>query len=141
MPRHFVALDAGALPPQHADYLRAIAGAGLPVQLLGILLARFPGPPVDRVGAALRRIRIGDLRKYGVEPAAWEPSTAKRPPVIDAGFLRELKLGRVEVRRAVVRLTPAGADFADGTTGAFDVVIAATGFRTTLPRILDLPGD
>ena len=113
---------------------------GLPVQLLGIALARFPGPPVDRVGAALRRIRIGDLRKYGLEPPAWEPFTAKRPPVIDAGFLRELKLGRVEVRRAVVRLTTTGADFADGTTGAFDVVIAATGFRTTLPRMLDLPG-
>jgi cation diffusion facilitator CzcD-associated flavoprotein CzcO len=112
---------------------------GVPVQLLGILLARFPGPVVDRVGAALRRIRIGDLRKYGLEAAAWEPFTAKRPPVIDAGFLRELKLGRVEVRRAVVRLTPTGADFADGTTGTFDAVIAATGFRTALPLLLDLP--
>jgi putative flavoprotein involved in K+ transport len=113
---------------------------GVPVQLLGILLARFPGPAVDRVGAALRRVRIGDLRKYGLDPPAWEPFTAKRPPVIDAGFLRELKLGRVEVRRAVVRLTPTGAEFADGTTGTFDTVIAATGFRTALPLLLDLPG-
>lgn len=112
---------------------------GVPVQLLGILLARFPGPPVDRVGAALRRVRSGDLRKYGLEPPAWEPFTAKRPPVIDAGFLRELKLGRVDVRRAVVRLTPTGADFADGTTETFDAVIAATGFRTALPRLVDLP--
>jgi cation diffusion facilitator CzcD-associated flavoprotein CzcO len=112
---------------------------GLPVQLFGIVLARFPGRPVDRVGAALRRVRIGDLRKYGLDPPAWEPFTAKRPPVIDAGFLRELKLGRIEVRRAVVRLTPTGAEFADGTSGTFDVVIAATGFRTALPRLLDLP--
>ena len=112
---------------------------GVPVQLLGILLARFPGPVVDRVGAALRRIRIGDLRKYGLDGAAWEPFTAKRPPVIDVGFLRELKLGRVEVRRAVIRLTPTGAEFVDGTTGTFDAVIAATGFRTALPRLLDLP--
>ncbi|MDP9262017.1 MAG: hypothetical protein M3O89_08615, partial [Actinomycetota bacterium] len=100
----------------------------------------FPGAPVDRVGAAMRRVRIGDLRKYGLERPAWEPFTAKRPPVIDAGFVRELKLGRVEVRRAVVRLTPTGAIFADGTTGTFDAVVAATGFRTALPRMLDLPG-
>jgi putative flavoprotein involved in K+ transport len=112
---------------------------GLPVQVFGILLAGFPAGPVDRVGAAMRRVRIGDLGEYGLDPPAWEPFTAKRPPVIDAGFLRELKLGRIEVRRAVVRLTPTGADFADGTSGTFDVVIAATGFRTALPRLLDLP--
>jgi putative flavoprotein involved in K+ transport len=113
---------------------------GVPVQLFGIALAPLPPGPVDRLAAVLRRIGTGDLRPYGIGKAAWGPFTARRPAVIDVGFLAQLKAGRVDVRGAVTRLTKTGVVFADGVEEPFDVVIAATGFTRGLGRLLDVPG-
>jgi putative flavoprotein involved in K+ transport len=110
---------------------------GVPIQLFGIVLARFPARTVDRAGALLRRASIGDLREFGLETPAWGPFEAMRPPVIDVGFLRELKRGRIAVRPRVSRLTALGAAFADGTTRPYAAVIAATGFRSGVSRFLD----
>jgi putative flavoprotein involved in K+ transport len=112
---------------------------GIPVQLFGIVLMPFPPGLVDRVGAVTRRIGTGDLGKHGLGAAAWGPFTARRPPVIDVGFLRQLKAGRIEVRGDVERLTRDGAVFADGHAEPFDVVVAATGFTTGLEQLVDAP--
>jgi putative flavoprotein involved in K+ transport len=87
----------------------------------------------------VRRVGIGDLRPYGLGPAAWGPFAARRPAVIDVGFLRELKRGRVTVRPSVRALTRTGVVFADGSRGEFDVIVAATGFATGLRDLVDLP--
>jgi cation diffusion facilitator CzcD-associated flavoprotein CzcO len=112
----------------------------LPVQLLGLAFTPVPAPRLlDRAGAVVRRIGIGDLRKYGLGKAEWGPFTARRPPVIDVGFLRELKAGRIHVRPSVERFTPAGVVFRDGKEEAFDVVVAATGFEAGLNEFLNVP--
>ncbi len=113
--------------------------AGIPVQIFGLLLHPLPAPLVDRVGAVLRRLGTGDLRPYGLAAEEWGPFAARRPPVIDVGFLHELKAGRVDVRPALASLTIDGATFTDGREESFDVVVAATGFRTGLGRLLDVP--
>jgi putative flavoprotein involved in K+ transport len=110
--------------------------AGIPVQLLGMLLMPFPPRAVDRVGAVLRRIGNGDLSRYGLGDEAWGPFTARRPPVIDVGFLEQLKAGRIEVRGDVAHFTRTGVAFADDLEEDFDVIIAATGFTTGLERML-----
>jgi putative flavoprotein involved in K+ transport len=113
----------------------------VPVQLLGLALTPVPAPRLlDRLGDAVRRVGVGDLREYGLDPAAWGPFTARRPAVIDVGFLRELKAERIRVRPAVSGLTASGVTFADGSAEDFDVVVAATGFTTGLDRLLDVPG-
>jgi putative flavoprotein involved in K+ transport len=113
----------------------------LPVQLLGIALTPLPVPRlIDRMGAAMRRIAVGDLGEFGLGKAEWGPFTARRPAVIDVGFLRELKARRIEVRPAVAGLTANGAVFSDGREEPFDAIVAATGFGTGLSRLLDLPG-
>jgi putative flavoprotein involved in K+ transport len=112
----------------------------VPVQLLGLAFTPVPAPRLlDRAGAVVRRIGIGDLRRYGLGKAEWGPFTARRPPVIDVGFLRELKAGRIHVRPSVERFTPGGAVFADGKEEEFDVVVAATGFETGLTEFLHVP--
>jgi cation diffusion facilitator CzcD-associated flavoprotein CzcO len=112
----------------------------LPVQLLGLAFTPVPAPRlIDRAGAVVRRIGIGDLRKYGLGKAEWGPFTSRRPPVIDVGFLRELKAGRIHVRPSVDRFTPSGVVFADGKEEEFDVVVAATGFESGLREFLDVP--
>jgi putative flavoprotein involved in K+ transport len=113
----------------------------VPVQLFGIALTPLPAPRLlDRAGAAVRRVGTGDLGRYGLGKAAWGPFTARRPAVIDVGFLHNLKRGRIQVRPDVSRFTTSGVAFADGLEDDFDVVIAATGFDSGLERLLDVPG-
>lgn len=113
---------------------------GIPVQLLGMALEPLPAGPVDRVGGVIRRLGTGDLRRYGLGKAAWGPFQARRPPVIDVGFLATLKRGAIAVRPELVGLTPTGAVFSDGREEPFDAVVVATGFATALEELFELRG-
>jgi cation diffusion facilitator CzcD-associated flavoprotein CzcO len=113
----------------------------VPVQLLGIALTPVGIPRViDRVSAALRRISIGDLTAYGLGQAAWGPFTDRKPAVIDVGFVKQLKQGHIVVRPEIARFDSTDVIYADGSREAVDVVVAATGFRTGLEKILKAPG-
>ena len=114
--------------------------AGIPTQIFGLLLHPFPARLVDGLGSVLRRIGTGDLRPYGLGREEWGPFGARRPPVIDVGFLEQLKAGRLEILPALVALTRTGARFSDGSEREFDVVVAATGFSTGLLHELLEPG-
>ena len=118
----------------------------VPVQVFGIALMPLGIPrAIDRIGAKLRKRTVGDLRPYGLGEAAWGPFTARRPAVIDVGFLGVLKSGGVTVRPALERLTRDGVEYADGSSEAIDVVLVAIGFRTGLEDLLrdvpDVVGD
>jgi len=113
---------------------------GVPVQLLGILLMPFPAKPVDRLGAVVRRLGTGDLRPYGLRRPEWGPFEARRPPLIDVGFLETLKRGGIRIRPDLSRMTPEGVIFADGSEEPFDLLVAATGFATGLEELFDLAG-
>jgi putative flavoprotein involved in K+ transport len=133
----YVAISVRTSPPIMPRDLFGI----VPVQLFGIALTPVPAPRLlDRAGAIVRRIGVGDLREYGLGKAAWGPFTARRPAVIDVGFLRDLKRGRINVRPAVSGFTPGGVAFIDGSEEDFDVVVAATGFGTGLAQLLEVPG-
>jgi putative flavoprotein involved in K+ transport len=114
---------------------------GVPIQLLGMAASVLPPRAADRIASALRRVAIGDLSRYGLGPAEWGPFTARRPPVIDVGFLRQLRARRVEILPAVERLTEREVVFADGRSEPFDSVVAATGFRSTLADLVELDGE
>ena len=113
---------------------------GMPVQRTSLLLSMLPPSIANRIGRATARLALGDLTRYGLPQGEFAPYTTKRIPLIDVGFVDALKAGRVAVRPAVDRLTPAGAVFADGSSDAFDAIIAATGFTTGLEALIDVPG-
>jgi putative flavoprotein involved in K+ transport len=112
---------------------------GLPIHRTSLLLTLLPAAIADRMARLTSRLVLGDLTRHGMPAPGWMPYAAQRVPVIDVGFAAMLKRGRVRVRPAVTRLTATGAMFADGTTGSFDAIIAATGFRTRLREILATP--
>lgn len=116
---------------------------GLPIQATGILLSSLPLPPglLDRVSRLVARQALGDLQPYGlaIGPTTRFPYTHHQVPCIDVGFVRELKAGRIAVRTNITTFTPQGVIYEDGREEAFDTVITATGFRTALPALLDLP--
>jgi hypothetical protein len=94
---------------------------------------------IDRIGAVLRRISIGDLTPYGLGPAAWGPFTARKPAVIDAGFVKQLKQGRIVVHPGIDRFDSTGVVYTDGSCQTVDLVVAATGYRTGLEKFLKVP--
>jgi putative flavoprotein involved in K+ transport len=114
--------------------------AGIPVQLFGILLSPLPARAVDGAARAVRRFGLGDLGRYGLGPPGWGSFSARRPALIDVGFVRELKAGRVHVRPELVGFAPGRARFADGAEEEVEAVIAATGYRPALEELLDLSG-
>jgi cation diffusion facilitator CzcD-associated flavoprotein CzcO len=130
-----VSISVRSTPPFSAREI-----GGISVQLLGILLAPAPPAIVDRIGARLRRRATGDLTRFGLSPEAWGPFTARRPPVIDAGFLDLLRAGRIEVRPAVECFTADGVRFSDGSEDVADIVVAATGYSTGLQTLVRAPG-
>jgi cation diffusion facilitator CzcD-associated flavoprotein CzcO len=113
---------------------------GLPVQRTSLILSALPASIANRIGRATARLALGDLTRYGMPAGAFAPYTTKRIPLIDVGFVDALKRGRVTIRPAVRALAAGGAVFANGTTEPFDAIIAATGFRTGLESLLDVPG-
>jgi putative flavoprotein involved in K+ transport len=113
---------------------------GMPVQRTGIILSLLPPRLADRMGRLTARLVLGDLTRYGLPEAAWWPYSAHSVPVIDVGFVREVKRGRIHVRPNVARLSHDGVVYVDGRAEAFDAVIAATGFKTGLDQVVDVPG-
>jgi hypothetical protein len=113
----------------------------IPIQLFGLALSPIPAPRLlDRIGVAMRRLAVGDLRKYGIGKAEWGPFTERRPPVIDVGFLRLLKRRQIDVLPEVTGFTADSVRFGDGSERPFDVVVAATGFDTALADVVDASG-
>jgi cation diffusion facilitator CzcD-associated flavoprotein CzcO len=110
---------------------------GMPVQRTSILLSALPPPISNAVGRVTARLTLGDLTRYGMPAATFNPYTTRRVPLIDVGFVDALKRRRVTVRAAVARLTSNGVVFADGREEPFDAVIAATGFATGLESLID----
>jgi putative flavoprotein involved in K+ transport len=113
---------------------------GVPVQVWGIVLSSFPPRAVEPVAARIRKVATRDLPKYGIGEAGWSPFLARKPPVIDVGFLRELRARRIHVRPDVARLEPGRVVFVNGRDEPFDAIVAATGFTTGLDQLVEAPG-
>jgi putative flavoprotein involved in K+ transport len=131
----FVAISIRTQPP-----IVARDAFGMPAQRSSLVLTKLPPRLADVVARAVTRLAVGDLTRYGLRPPAWWPYSAQHVPVIDAGFVRELRRGRIAVRPNIMRFTACGVVFDDGRAEDFDAVIAATGYRCGLPELLDLPG-
>jgi hypothetical protein len=112
----------------------------LPVQRTSILLSSLPPAIANRIGAVTARLALGDLSRYGIPKAPFDPYTRREVPLIDVGFVAALKRRAIAITPAVTALTAGGAIFANGTTAPFDAVVAATGFASGLAPLLDADG-
>ncbi len=130
----FVAVSVRASPPiVPRDFL------GVPVQAFGIALSRAPIPLADAIGRVVARIAIGDLSQYGLPKAEWLPFSARRIPVIDVGFVDGVKRRKVSIRPPIAEFSRNGVKYANGRSEEFDAVIFATGYRTSLERLVRAP--
>jgi putative flavoprotein involved in K+ transport len=113
---------------------------GVPSLALGVLFRHLPPRVFDPIAAAMRRMDVGDLTAYGLPtPKDGLYERVRRDdaiPLIDVGFLQQLKAGRVVVVPAVEGFEGEHVLLADGSRRRADVVIAATGYRRGLQPLV-----
>lgn len=114
--------------------------AGIPVTLLGIGNEYSPTAIADPINGVLERLTVGDLRRYGLpkpdKGLVAQYRETDSIPIIDVGLIEQLKAGRVQPVAAVEAFDGDEVVLADGTRLAADVVIAATGYRPGLARLV-----
>ena len=109
---------------------------GIPSLALAVAFRRLPVKLFDRIAAAIRKVDVGDLSAYGLAtPADGLYERLLRDdsvPIVDVGFLDELRAGRITVVPAVEAFEGDHVLLADGSVRRADVVVAATGYRRGL---------
>ncbi|CAN1307395.1 Probable indole-3-pyruvate monooxygenase YUCCA11 [Linum perenne] len=104
---------------------------------LGMRLSRhLPVNIVDSIIIACSKVKFGDLSKYGIERPKLGPFSYKwktgRTPTIDTGTVRQIKAGKIKVVPVITGITKNDVTFANQKTEHFDVIIFATGYKSTV---------
>jgi putative flavoprotein involved in K+ transport len=113
--------------------------AGFPSQLTGILARKLPVPVADRISLVMQRLTVGDLSPYGLPlPPVGAVTRVNQDsvPILDVGLIDLVKKRRVEVVPAVEGFEGPDVILAGGRRIRPHAVIAATGFRHGLERLV-----
>ncbi|MEO8079210.1 MAG: NAD(P)/FAD-dependent oxidoreductase [Caldimonas sp.] len=112
---------------------------GRPTQRTSMLLARLPPAWGNALASWLRDLTVGDMSRHGLRTPATSPLADLREhgktPVIDVGTLARIRAGEIRVHPGIERLLPGGARFVDGSEATFDVILAATGYRSGIAEL------
>jgi putative flavoprotein involved in K+ transport len=114
--------------------------AGLPGQVVGVLIRRLPPRVGDRIIRGNQRTFIGDLSAHGLPTPPQGVYTRMLEtgglPILDIGFADAVRGGEIEIVGAVEGFEGRDVLLADGSRIAPEVVIAATGFRRGLEPLV-----
>lgn len=113
----------------------------IPGDPMAVALMKLPPWLADAQMQAMSRLVIGDLRRYGLPPSEEGPfarlaRTGTGPAVVDKEVIEAIKQGRVEIVAGVEALDRSGARLANGARIEPDAIIAATGYRCGLERLV-----
>jgi putative flavoprotein involved in K+ transport len=113
---------------------------GFPLMYLALPLNPLPDRVGDLATQTMQRLVYGDLRVRGIprSPYGIQTQTRRRHQsvLIDAGFVDAVRAGAIEIVPEVQGLDGRDVLLGDGTRVKPQVVIAATGFRTSLPQLV-----
>ena len=113
--------------------------AGVSAQRLGVMLRRLPAKLIDPINSLLARLTVGNLQQHGMPPpprGTFARAKEGRIPILDVGFVDALKAGRIGIERAVTGFDGRDVLLEGGGRIRPEVVIAATGFRTGLQKLV-----
>jgi Pyridine nucleotide-disulphide oxidoreductase len=114
---------------------------GLPGDMIGVALLRFPARFGDAVARFGRRMDLGDLAEYGL-PVPEEGVFSRlgrlgvAPAIVGEEVIEAIRARRIVVVRGVESLDHRGVSLADGGRVEPDVVICATGYRRGLEPLV-----
>jgi putative flavoprotein involved in K+ transport len=114
--------------------------AGWPSQATGILVRHLPVPLVDWLADKQMLLSVPDLAAYGLPRPDDGLDTSivrdRKVPVQDVGFIQAVQGGQVTPVAAVTGFEGDKVLLADGSAVSPQVVIAATGYRRGLEKIV-----
>jgi putative flavoprotein involved in K+ transport len=113
---------------------------GVPLYPASIAMDALPTSIADALGWVAQRVIFGDLTIFGLpSPPLGAKSTVRQRgigPTVDSGFVAAVKRGQIEVVAGVEAFDAAEVILLDGSRLRPDVVIAATGYRPGLARLV-----
>lgn len=96
----------------------------IPLWGLPIFMQRF-------LVKSIVKLTFGDYRNYGLQ---WpDHKMFDRHPAFGTDLMNAIKLGRVKARPGIKAVDGKHVTFVDGTSGEYDVILAATGFNNSFP--------
>lgn len=109
---------------------------GVPITYLGRAGRLLPLGIADRINAAIVRLAIGNLARFGLRKRSDGPLAeivrTRQIPVVDVGTLAAIRDGRIAVRPAIESSVHEAVRFADGRVETFHAIVIATGYETGL---------
>ncbi|MCC3769768.1 NAD(P)/FAD-dependent oxidoreductase [Streptomyces sp. UNOC14_S4] len=88
--------------------------------------------PLQRLGfKALLRLSYGRYERYGLQRPDHE--LFSKDVTVNSSLMYALLHGKVRPRKEIARFDGSTVHFADGTSGEYDTIVWATGFRTRFP--------
>lgn len=106
---------------------------GIPVLAFTQVLSRVPPRLADAVVGPINRMRFRYATRRGLRFNSLGPFRQMREqgriPLIDVGTMALIRSGDIAVRPGIDSLDGTGVEFVDGSTGVFDAIVAATGYR------------
>jgi putative flavoprotein involved in K+ transport len=120
------------------NIVRRDGPGGIAPQQLGILMRPLPTKIVDPLSLLVQKVVIGDLSRYGIGAPAVGVATRVRDghiPLIDVGFLAQLKAERIEVVPGITGFEGSEVICGERRLKA-DAVIAATGYSPGLEPLV-----
>ncbi|MEO7243127.1 MAG: NAD(P)/FAD-dependent oxidoreductase, partial [Variovorax sp.] len=128
---HGVAVALSVRSPVNIVYRDVLGRA---TQESSMMLGRLPTAWGDALASFFRDRTVGNLSRYGIATPRTSPMAdlreRGRTPVIDVGTVAKIRSGAIRVHPGIERLTENGAVFTDGSAAQFDVLLAATGYRS-----------
>ncbi len=115
---------------------------GVATARLGVCASLVPGAAIDAIARLTQHVFFGSI-PWGAEANQRRLSERRRiryAPTIDNGFVRALKDGLVQIVPRPERFLPKTVVFADGQEAAFDIIVAATGYRHALNEFIGVAG-
>jgi putative flavoprotein involved in K+ transport len=113
---------------------------GVPLNPAAVALEHLPAAFGDRAAALSQRLMFGDLSAYGLPrpPLGLVSNNRERHqgPVVDDGFVRAVKQGKVEIVAAVEEFEGPDVILSDESRIQPEVVIAATGYKRGLEQLV-----
>jgi cation diffusion facilitator CzcD-associated flavoprotein CzcO len=96
-------------------------------------LGRLPVRLNERIARTLSDIVIGPAQAYRDLPVPATRNLNEQPPVVNNLLPYWIHHGRIRVAPGIERLDGRRVWFVDGSSGEFDTILWATGFRVALP--------
>ncbi len=114
---------------------------GIPIQQFSLFLSKLPPRFADALIAPLMRLKFGDITKSGLKKQKRGVFEQIKKdgiiPLLDIGTIRHIGKGHIDVYGGINYINGKTVYFNNGKEKSFDVIVAATGYETMLPNIID----